>query len=268
MAVLIPRKPWPAGFPEVVIHNELRVRNTHPAYSAAKSGDAEAARALADDLLSAAETQRLAYFLAGRQPVLVAVTADEVTGYNAIPDGMAQILGACLGLEVAYGTIAQANKVGHTKANGWHRLVTPAEFSGVVSPETDYFLVDDHVGFDGTLANLRGFIEHWGGHVIGMTTLTETRAARQISVRPETLAMLYERHGRELERFWCRRLGHGLDCLTDVEAGYLCRVESVAAIENRMAEATEQARGRGLSAAEDTLDAAVGGSGSRWRRTH
>lgn len=243
------------------MHGELRARNGHAAYTAAKSGDAEAARALADDLLSADETQRLGYFLGGRQPILVAVTADEVTGYNAIPDAMAQVLGACLGLEAEYGSIVQANKVGHTKADGWHRLVTPAEFAGVVVPGASYFLVDDHVGFGGTLANLRGFIEHWGGNVIGMTALTETRAARRISVHLQTLDMLYARHGSEPEEFWHRRLGHGLHCLTDVEAGYLCRVGSVAAIKDRMAQATEQARGRGLSAAGDTLEAAVSGSG-------
>ncbi|MFZ0929886.1 MAG: hypothetical protein WAN11_14865 [Syntrophobacteraceae bacterium] len=31
----------------------------------------------------------------------------------------------------------------------------------------------DHVGFGGTLANLRGYIEVNGGRVIGMTTETE-----------------------------------------------------------------------------------------------
>lgn len=248
MPVLIPRTPWPAGFPEAFIHADLKARNTHPAYVAGKSGGAEAARALADDLLSADEVQRLGYWLDGRRPILLGVTADEMMGFNAIPDAMAQVLAACLGLEVSGGAIVQYDKVGHTKADGWHRLVTPARFAGDVVPGREYFLVDDHVGFGGTLANLRGFIEYNGGHVIGMTTLTETRAARRISVRPETLAVLYGRHGLELEQFWLGRFGHGLDCLTDIEAGYLCRVESLAAIQNRMAQAAEQARRRGLSA--------------------
>ena len=248
MPVLIPRRPWPPGFPEVVIHNDLKARNTHPAYIAAKSGDAEAARVLADDLLSVTEVQRLGEWLDGRRPILVAVTADEMMGFNAIPDAMAEVLSACLGLEVSGGTIVQVNKVGHTKAAGWHRLVTPAVFEGDIISGNDYILVDDHVGFGGTLANLRGFIEYNGGHVIGMTTSTETRAARNISVRQEALTMLYERHGRDLQHFWLGRFGHGLDCLTDIEAGYLCRVESVTAIQNRMAQAAEQARRRGLSA--------------------
>lgn len=174
MAVRIPRSPWPAGFLDVVVHTELRARNTHVAYAAAKSGDAEAAKALVEELLSGEATERLDQLMVDRHAVFVAVTADEVDGFNAIPDALAQALGARLGLMVAGGEIAQADKVGHTRADGWHRLVTPAVFTGVAVPGTNYVLVDDHVGFGGTLANLRGFIECEGGHVLGMTTLTET----------------------------------------------------------------------------------------------
>jgi hypothetical protein len=222
-------------------------RDTHPAYRTAKSGDAEAARVIAEDLLHSDKIDKISRYLNGRRPRLLAVTADEVTGFNAIPDAMAEILATCLGLENAAGTVIQANKVGHTRADGWHRLVTPAVFAGDVAATSEYFLVDDHVGFGGTLANLRGFIEDKGGHVLGMTALTETRAARQIAVRQETLSMLKAKHGSELEQFWGAIFGHALECLTDIEAGYLCRVESVATIKTRMAEAAELARSRGLS---------------------
>jgi hypothetical protein len=83
--------------------------------------------------------------------------------------------------------------------------------------------------------------------VIGMTTLTETRVAHQIAIRHETLNMLKEKHGEELGQFWHSELGHDIACLTNIEAGYLCRAESVAAIKNRMAQAAELARGGGLS---------------------
>ncbi len=175
------------------------------------------------------------------------MTADEVGGFNAIPGAMATVLAEWTSWPVAAGAIVQANKVGHTRAVGWHRLVTPAVFKGDIVDGADYVLVDDHVGFGGTLANLRGFIEQKGGRVVCMTTLTETRAARQIAVRAETLSVLYERHGLDIDQFWNDVFGHGIDCLTNVEAGYLCRVESVAAIKARMAQAAELARGRGLS---------------------
>lgn len=46
------RLPWPANFPEVVIHSDVRTRDSHTGYAAAKSGDADAGLMLAADLLS------------------------------------------------------------------------------------------------------------------------------------------------------------------------------------------------------------------------
>jgi hypothetical protein len=48
MSLVIPRNPWPPGFPDVVVHSEMRLRNAHPAYPAAKGGDAQAAKRLAE----------------------------------------------------------------------------------------------------------------------------------------------------------------------------------------------------------------------------
>ena len=100
---------------------------------------------------------------------VVPVTAIEVAGFNAIPDAMAQELSERLRLPLFSGEIVQSNKVAHTRSNGWHRLVTPATFTGAVEAGADYLLVDDHVGFGGTFANLRGHIEAKGGHVLAMT---------------------------------------------------------------------------------------------------
>ena len=55
-------------------------------------------------------------------------------------------------------------------------------------------------------------------------------------------------NGNELAQFWRAVFGYGLDCLTNVEAGYLSRVESFDASRTQMAEAAELARRRGLSA--------------------
>ena len=59
-------------------------------------------------------------------------------------------------------------------------------------------LVDDHVGLGGTFANQKGHIELFGGSVIAMTTLTESRDGRHIALRAATLDMLWERHGADL----------------------------------------------------------------------
>jgi hypothetical protein len=250
MTIFTPRSPWPDSFPDVVIHGDLQTRNKHPNLSIAKAGNAGAALALVRDFLNDAAIERLATMLQGRTPFVLPVAAIETAGFNAIPDAMAQELSERLNLLPLWGQIIQSNKVAHTRADGWHRLVTPATFAGTVKAGADYLLVDDHVGFGGTFANLRGHIEANGGHVLAMTALTETGGGREIAVRSETLSVLYSKHGNDLDQFWHATFAYGLACLTNIEAGYLCRVESVDAIRNRLAEAAERACRRGVSAIE------------------
>lgn len=64
---------------------------------------------------------------------------------------MAQRVARNLGLPMADYDLRQSNYVGHTGANGWRRLATPATFTGSVEKGKDYLLIDDHVGFGGTL---------------------------------------------------------------------------------------------------------------------
>lgn len=61
--------------------------------------------------------------------------------------------------------------------------------------------------------------------------------------------MLWERHGQTLDELWKAQFGYGIDCLTEVEAQILCRQPSVAAIEDFLAQAAIEARGRGLEPA-------------------
>jgi hypothetical protein len=64
-------------------------------------------------------------------------------------------------------------------------------------------------------------------------------------------------HGQELDHLWQSQFGYGIDCLTVVEAcpepcrraQNLCRQPSVAAIEDFLAKAAVEARGRGLEPA-------------------
>jgi len=243
------RTPWPPDFPDVIIHTDVRSRDAHPHYLEAKSGDANAALWVAAELIDDAAVAALAQLIGSRNALLLPVIADETLGFNAIPDAMAQMLGHDLGLRVVAGEIVQTNKVGHTRARTFQRIVTPAAFAGHVEPGANYVLVDDHVGIGGTLTNLRGHVEIGGGTVIAMTALTESRDGRRISLRPETLAMLRERHGQALDSFWRSQFGYGLDSLTEAEAQNLCRQHSVAAIEDFLAQAAVEARRRGLEAA-------------------
>ena len=240
------RTTWANNFPDVVVHTTVKTRDAHACYQRAKSGDAEAALSLALELLSAAAVEALRDLIASRDIVLLPVVADESLGFNAIPDALALVLGRELGASVASGEIVQTNKVGHTRAPSFQRLVTPAQFEGPVDREQCYVLVDDHVGLGGTLANLRGHVCLNGGMVIGMTTLTESRAARTISLQHGTRTLLWEKHGEALNTFWQDQFGYGIDCLTDVEAQNLCRQPTVAAIEDFLAQAAVEARSRGL----------------------
>jgi hypothetical protein len=61
--------------------------------------------------------------------------------------------------------------------------------------------------------------------------------------------MLWERHGKDLDDLWRLQFGYGIDCLTEVEAQILCRQPSVIAIEDFLAQAAVEARGRGLDPA-------------------
>jgi hypothetical protein len=240
------RLPWPPDFPNVIIHTTVAARDTHPHYLAAKSGDALAALMLAGALLSPDAVAQIGRILDSRSAVFLPVVADEQMGFNAIPDALAQLLGFKFGLPVAAGQIVQSNMVGHTRAPAFQRLVTPATFDGPVVADANYVLVDDHVGLGGTLANLRGYVEARGGTVIAMTTLTESRDARTISLRKPTQSMLWEKHGQALDDFWKRQFGYGIDCLTEVEALNLCRQQSVASIKDFLAQAAIEARSRGL----------------------
>ena len=121
-APLPPRVPWSPDFPQVVVHTEVVLRDNHPSYTAAKGGDVQAALTLVEDLLSGPATLALRDLLAGRPATLLPVTALETTGFNAIPDAMAQILGSELGLVVSVGEIVQNNRVGHTRAPAFNRF--------------------------------------------------------------------------------------------------------------------------------------------------
>lgn len=79
------RVPWPADFPEVVIHTDVRSRDAHAGYGNAKAGDAEWALVLAIDLLRDAAVAALRQLTGDRLAHLLPVIAEETAGFNAIP---------------------------------------------------------------------------------------------------------------------------------------------------------------------------------------
>ncbi len=95
------------------------------------AGDAGAALDLVDKLLSAAALERIVELIEDRIPILVSAHAEESSGINAIPEAMATRMASRLKLPAAVG-VMQINKVGHTRATGYHRLAHQAAFAGQI----------------------------------------------------------------------------------------------------------------------------------------
>jgi hypothetical protein len=103
-----PRLPW-SGFPDVLIHASESAVKQHPHYSAAKSGDAEAAIELVHDTLNADQVRALGAMFSSETPTLVSAHAYEREGVNAIPEALADALGRQLGWPVD-SEVVQSNK--------------------------------------------------------------------------------------------------------------------------------------------------------------
>jgi len=226
------RTAW-GDFPEVVVYAEPVLVRSHASYGAAKGGDAIAAEALVDEVITMLGVPPSVPVLGTARPYLLAVHAVETVGMNAIPRALARSLSKILGLPLASGVI-QINRVTHTGADGYHRLAFPALFDGNVEAE-DYVLIDDFVGQGGTLANLKGFVESNGGRVVGAAVLSGKAYSAKLRLDQNGLDELRRKHGTRLEEWWTATFGYGFERLTASEARYLTRVDNADSIPERLA---------------------------------
>jgi hypothetical protein len=179
---------------------------------------------------------RLFELLQGHTPTLVSAHAYEREGVNAIPEILADELSKALGWPVD-SAVLQINVVAHTGADGFSRLARQAEFAGTIQRGCEDVLVDDFVGMGGTLANLRGYIESNGGKVLAAICLTGKPHSAKLALTPERLHELRVKHGTKLENWWIERFAHAFDALTESEARYLARTETIDTIRDRIAAA-------------------------------
>ncbi|MDE2736193.1 MAG: type I-U CRISPR-associated protein Csb2 [Gemmatimonadota bacterium] len=241
-----PRVPWKAFADAVLLADESETKQ-HPEYPSAKtSGDAEAAANLVSGLVDEAGITTVRALIAevseSGEPVLICANAYE-QGFNAIPASLAELLSERLGVPFDT-TVAQANVVRHTGADGYGRLARQAAFEGTVEKEREYVMVDDFVGQGGTLANLRGWIEKQGGKVVGAIALTGKPYSAKLNPSQEQLHELRQKHGSDFEKWWKAHFGHAFDCLTYSEARYLARSPDVDTIRNRLAAAMREGGSR------------------------
>ncbi|BCR29879.1 hypothetical protein KAM448_05930 [Aeromonas caviae] len=239
------RSPWGKDFPEVILHGRLADATSHPDYAAAKGGDDVAARRLVHDVLSPDAIRQLKALIGDRDAIALGVHAEEEVSRNAIPSAMADILGKVLGIEVDL-DIMQSAKVGRTAQDGFGRLANQPTFDGPVRTDKPYLIMDDTLTQGGTLANLKGYIEHRGGEVIGATALTGKQYSAKIAIDSSTLEQLRDQYdGTGLEAWWHNRFGYGFDSLTESEGRYLLRAKDADKVRDRVASSGPQASARG-----------------------
>jgi hypothetical protein len=232
-----PRVPW-GNFPDVLIQADESMVKRHAAYASAKQGDAAAALELVLSAFNEPQLDSLRDIVGKRRPILVSAHAYERGGVNAIPEVLADVLGARLGW-LTDADVIQTNIVSHTGANGFSRLARQAAFSGPINAGADYVMVDDFVGMGGTLANLRGHVETNGGKVLAAIVLTGKSYSARLRLTCERLDELRNRHGKELEDWWQQRFGHAFDALTESEARYLARTADAETVRTRIVAAEQ-----------------------------
>ena len=235
------RFPW-EDFPDCVIHGDESKVREHDSYQAAKTGDSDAAYQLIrvflnDEALK--EIEKICKSFGATAFTLVSAHALEREGVNAIPEALAELLATRLNWTVEH-QVVQTNIVSHTRADGFSRLAKQAAFDGQIEPNRNYFLVDDFIGQGGTLANLRGWILHCGGQVVGSTVLTGKQYSAKLPVEISQIHELANTHGQELRNWWQERFGFDYDCLTSSEARYLIRTPSADRIRNRIIAAVQE----------------------------
>ena len=216
-AVHSERAPW-NDFPPLIRNGTLEELKNSENYQAAKAGDSKAALSLVQSLLNEQAIAEIQEMAGGREPVIVAVRAEESAGRNKIPFMMARALSSQTGWQLDT-KLFQANFAGRTGTDAVYRLANPPIFRGDVQAGRDYLIVDDNSTMGGTIASLRGYIENRGGHVIGAAVMSARETGLDIVPTQKQLDDIQRKHGDAPNDYWTNTFGYGIDHLTRGEAG-------------------------------------------------
>ena len=222
-------------------HSDIAAVKAHPAYTAAKSGDAEAAVRLVSDMVKPETVDSLRNQV-GSGAIFVAPHAMELTGKNKIPIALATRYAEALNGSIDR-DIVQSNQVYHTGADAMERIIAPVHFDGPVVKGGRYVLVDDATTMGSTLADLGSYIQQRGGTVVGAVTLTNAGRADKLNASLLQIRTIERRFGDELRNSF----GKDPAALTAAEAGYLIGFKDAQSLRNR-AFAARQETGRRLRA--------------------
>ena len=205
----------------------------HPAYTAAKAGNQEAAVKLIMDL--GHNFMLKLKDILPKDLIYIAPFAKEATGDNAIPQVLAMACAILAQGECDQG-IVQISRVYHTGADPMERLISRPRFEGIVKPDGHYVLIDDVTSMGGTLAELANYIQRHGGKIAHVVVLVN--AGRSKRLRPDNalLRTLHRRYEHEIRSIF----GIHTAALTANEAGYLIGFRHADEIRNRCAKAKEE----------------------------
>ena len=233
------RASW-KNFPKVIRNDDLGTLAKLPGYSAAKQGDTNVALNLVLTSLHAETLNEISLVIGTHQPKVLPVLSIEETGYNKLPLALAEIISHSLDIEAEI-DIIQVNKVLRTNANADHRLTFNPRFSGKITENQTYFIVDDTLTMGGTIASLRGYVENRGGIAIGAMVLTAHKDALEIAIKPDMIQNIESKHGHAMNQFFEETFGYGIDKLTQGEAGHVRAAASVDNLRSRILEARRKA---------------------------
>ena len=233
------RASW-KNFPKVIRNDDLGTLAKLPGYDAAKQGDPDQALDLVLNTLHDHTLNEISVTIGTLQPKILPVLSIEESGYNKLPLALAEIISHSLDFEVEI-DIIQVNKVLRTNSNADHRLTFNPIFSGDVSKNQMYFIVDDTLTMGGTIASLRGYIENRGGITIGAMVLTAHKDALEIAIKPDMIQNIESKHGHAMNQFFEETFGYGIDKLTQGEAGHVRAATSVDNLRSRIFEARRKA---------------------------
>lgn len=184
-------------------------------------------------------------------------SSNPMTITNAIPFAFAAHLAALLDADVEV-EIVEAARPGRTDLNRFERFLWQPCFTGKVDTDCVYVLVDDTCTLGGTFAALRSYIVANGGTVVAATALSHQGGKSvPFGIADNTANMLVSRYSDEFSAFWTGEVGHGIECLSELEGDFLAGwqglgrkgagTELLQQLRDRLAEAKATGRGNDRS---------------------
>lgn len=206
-------------------------------YLAAKSGDLKVAIQLVDRLTTSFNLSQLN--VADNADCFLPIVAQEIWGDNAIPLAFATHLSLFYGVDLDLNCY-QTNKAFHTGADPMERLISRANFDGIIESGKRYILVDDVSTMGSTLADCASFIAERGGIVNGAIVLANCSRSCKLKPRKQDVKLIKERFNDEIFNLF--KINYA--AVTFDEARYLAGFRGVNELRNRAIKAEYERKSR------------------------